>query len=67
MHVKKHNMKLGLYYSHWVDWEHTDGWDHTREIYNITPEEYDGYWQEKVVSPAQGVAYYLRENRYDLV
>lgn len=46
---KKHNMKLGLYYSHWVDWEHKFGWDHTREIYNITPEEYDVYWQEKVI------------------
>ncbi len=46
---KKHNIKLCLYYSHWVDWEHKYGWDHTREIYGITPEEYDQYWQEKVI------------------
>lgn len=46
---KKHGLKLGLYYSHWVDWEHKYGWDHTREIYGITDEEYDLYWQEKVI------------------
>lgn len=46
---KKHGMKLGLYYSHWVDWEHPYGWDHTKEIYHITPEQYDQYWQEKVI------------------
>ena len=46
---KKHGLKLGLYYSHWVDWEHKYGWDHTREVYGITDEEYDQYWQEKVI------------------
>ncbi len=46
---KKHGLKLGLYYSHWVDWEHPYGWDHTKEIYKITPEQYDQYWQEKVI------------------
>ncbi|MCP3927914.1 MAG: alpha-L-fucosidase [Bacteroidetes bacterium] len=46
---KKHGLKLGLYYSHWVDWDHAFGWDHTREIYKITPEQYDQYWQEKVM------------------
>ena len=46
---KKHGIKLCLYYSHWVDWEHKFGWDHTREIYGITSEEYDVYWQEKVI------------------
>lgn len=46
---KKHGLKLGLYYSHWVDWEHKYGWDHTREIYGITSEQYDIYWQEKVI------------------
>ncbi len=46
---KKHGLKLGLYYSHWVDWEHKYGWDHTREIYGLTNEEYDQYWQEKVI------------------
>jgi alpha-L-fucosidase len=46
---KKHGLKLGLYYSHWVDWEHPGGWDHTREIYGISEEEFDLYWQEKVI------------------
>jgi alpha-L-fucosidase len=46
---KKHGLKLCLYYSHWVDWEHEFGWDHTREIYEITAAEYDKYWQEKVI------------------
>ncbi|MFV0591380.1 MAG: alpha-L-fucosidase [Draconibacterium sp.] len=46
---KKHGIKLGLYYSHWVDWEHPGGWDHSKEIYHITAEEYNRYWQEKVI------------------
>lgn len=45
----KHGLKLGLYYSHWVDWEHPNGWDHSKEIYGITDEKYDQYWQEKVM------------------
>ncbi len=46
---KKHGLKLGLYYSHWVDWEHPDGWDHSKEIYGISAEDYDHYWQGKVI------------------
>jgi alpha-L-fucosidase len=46
---KKHGLKLGLYYSHWVDWEHQYGWDHTDEIYGLSAEDYDQYWQEKVI------------------
>ena len=46
---KKHGLKLGLYYSHWIDWEHQYGWDHTKEITGISPENYDLYWQEKVL------------------
>lgn len=46
---QKHGLKLGLYYSHWVDWEHEYGWDHTNEIYKLTAEQYDQYWQEKVI------------------
>lgn len=46
---QKHGLKLGLYYSHWVDWEHENGWDHTKEITGIAPEKYDQYWQEKVI------------------
>ncbi len=45
----KHGLKLGLYYSHWVDWEHPDGWDHSKEIYGIAAEDYDRYWQSKVI------------------
>ena len=46
---RKHGLKLGLYYSHWVDWDHEFGWDHTKEIYPISAEQYDQYWQEKVM------------------
>ena len=46
---KKHGIKFGLYYSHWVDWAHPYGWDHTREIYELPKEKYDQYWQEKVI------------------
>ncbi|WP_303918914.1 alpha-L-fucosidase [Draconibacterium sediminis] len=46
---KKHGIKLCLYYSHWVDWEHPLGWDHTREIYKISESDYDRYWQQKVI------------------
>jgi len=46
---QKHGLKLGLYYSHWVDWEHPNGWDHSKEIYGISDEDYDQYWQEKVI------------------
>jgi len=46
---RKHGLKLGLYYSHWVDWEHPDGWDHSKEIYGIKAEKYDNYWQKKVI------------------
>ncbi|MCP4310207.1 MAG: alpha-L-fucosidase [Bacteroidetes bacterium] len=46
---RKHGLKLGLYYSHWVDWEHPHGWDHSREIYGIEAADYDRYWQEKVI------------------
>jgi len=46
---KKYGLKLGLYYSHWVDWEHEFGWDHNKEITGISPEQYDKYWQEKVI------------------
>lgn len=45
----KHDMKLGLYYSHWVDWEHPHGWDHSKEIYGLSKEKYNKYWQEKVI------------------
>jgi alpha-L-fucosidase len=46
---QKHGLKLGLYYSHWVDWEHEFGWDHTKALENFTSEDYDRYWQGKVI------------------
>ncbi len=46
---KKHGLKLCLYYSHWVDWEHPDGWDHSKEITGLSSEQYDRYWQQKVI------------------
>ncbi|WP_194777302.1 alpha-L-fucosidase [Pararhodonellum marinum] len=47
---KKHGIKLGFYYSHWVDWEHPFGWDHNRELSDdLSAEEFDQYWQEKVM------------------
>ena len=46
---KKHGLKLGLYYSHWLDWEHPYGWDHSKELNTVSAEDYDKYWQEKVI------------------
>lgn len=46
---KKHGIRLGLYYSHWIDWEHPYGWNHAMELTGIAPEKYDIYWQEKVI------------------
>lgn len=46
---KKHGIKLGLYYSHWIDWNDKRSWDHTNEIYGLDPDLYDDYWQEKVI------------------
>ncbi|MDR1407535.1 MAG: alpha-L-fucosidase [Tannerella sp.] len=46
---RKHGMRLCLYYSHWVDWEHEYGWNHEREITGIDAKDYDRYWQEKVI------------------
>ncbi len=46
---KKHGIKLCLYYSHWIDWEHQYGWNHNMELKPITNEQYNEYWQEKVI------------------
>lgn len=46
---KKHGLKMGLYYSHWIDWEHEYGWSHRNEIEPLSPKNYDQYWQEKVI------------------
>lgn len=47
---RKHNMKLGFYYSHWIDWEHPYAWDHNQELTGrVTDEQFNQYWQEKVI------------------
>ncbi|WP_293946261.1 MULTISPECIES: alpha-L-fucosidase [unclassified Sphingobacterium] len=47
---KKHGIKLGFYYSHWIDWEHPYGWNHQQELSgHVTDAQYNQYWQEKVV------------------
>ena len=46
---RKHNLKLGFYYSHWTDWEHKFSWDNSKEVYWLDNKKYDIYWQEKVI------------------
>ncbi|WP_164109029.1 MULTISPECIES: alpha-L-fucosidase [Sphingobacterium] len=47
---RKHDMKLGFYYSHWIDWEHPYAWDHNQELKGrVTDAQFDRYWQEKVI------------------
>jgi len=47
---KKHDMKLGFYYSHWIDWEHPYAWDHNQELKGrVTDEQFNQYWQEKAI------------------
>lgn len=47
---RKHGMKLGFYYSHWIDWEHPYAWDHNQELTGrVTDAQYNQYWQEKVI------------------
>ena len=46
---KKHNIKLGFYYSHWTDWEHPFSWDNSKEVEWLDKQKYDEYWQKKVI------------------
>ena len=47
---RKHDMKLGFYYSHWIDWEHPYAWDHNLELTkSVSPEQFNTYWQEKAI------------------
>lgn len=47
---RKHGMKLGFYYSHWIDWEHPYAWDHNIELTkSVTPQQFNTYWQEKAI------------------
>lgn len=51
---RKHGLKLGFYYSHWLDWEHPGGakppWPELKEdpVYDQpSQEDYEKYWTEK--------------------
>ena len=47
---RKHDMKLGFYYSHWIDWEHPYAWDHNQELTgHVTDAQFNQYWQEKAI------------------
>jgi len=47
---RKHDMKLGFYYSHWIDWEHPYAWDHNLELTkSVSTEQFNTYWQEKAI------------------
>ena len=47
---RKHNMKLGFYYSHWIDWEHPYAWDHNLELTkSVSSQQFNTYWQEKAI------------------
>jgi alpha-L-fucosidase len=47
---RKHDMKLGFYYSHWIDWEHPFAWDHNQELTgHVTDARFNQYWQEKAI------------------
>ncbi len=51
---RKHGIKVGFYYSHWLDWEHPGGakppWPELKEdpvCPQPTQEEFEGYWTGK--------------------
>src|SRR5699024_4481358 len=47
---RKHDMKLGFYYSHWIDWAHPYAWDHNQELTgHVSDKEFEKYWQEKAI------------------
>ncbi|GAB3659112.1 hypothetical protein GCM10028791_32390 [Echinicola sediminis] len=47
---RKHDMKLGFYYSHWIDWAHPYAWDHNLELTGkVTDGQFNQYWQQKVI------------------
>lgn len=47
---RKHGMKLGFYYSHWIDWEHPYAWNHNQELTGrVTDAQFNQYWQEKAI------------------
>lgn len=51
---RKHGIKLGFYYSHWIDWAEPHGWDHNQELTGrVTDAQFDEYWQNKVIPQLQ--------------
>jgi len=47
---RRHGMKLGFYYSHWIDWEHPGAWDHNQELTGrVSDAQFDQYWQQKAI------------------
>ncbi|MCK4919587.1 MAG: alpha-L-fucosidase [Bacteroidales bacterium] len=51
---KKHDIRLGFYYSHWQDWEHPGGARPPIKQFNsippqiqVTDKDFDIYWREK--------------------
>ncbi len=47
---RKHDMKLGFYYSHWIDWEHPYAWDHNQELTGrVSDAQFNQYWTEKAL------------------
>ncbi len=46
----KYGMKLGFYYSHWIDWAAPNGWNQNQELTGqLSDTEFDQYWQHKVI------------------
>lgn len=46
---RKHGLKLGIYYSHWHDWEHPHGYGNFWERPEPTREEFSLYWEQKCI------------------
>lgn len=51
---KKYQMKLGFYYSHWLDWEHEGGARPSTQSFasvpppvQVTDAQFEKYWQQK--------------------
>ncbi len=46
----KYGIKLGFYYSHWIDWAAPNGWNQNQELRGqVTDEQFNEYWQNKVI------------------
>ena len=53
---RKHGIKLGIYYSHWQDWEHEGGAKPPADVFHsiprpvqVTDEQFGRYWNEKCI------------------